>query len=255
MQANYHTHTFRCRHASGTEREYIEAAIKNDIKVLGFSDHSPYLFPDGYYSDFRMLPSETEGYISVLNKLKIEYKNDIQILIGFEAEYYPDYFNPLLDFLSKFPYDYLLLGQHFLENEITGLYTGAETKSESRLKQYVEQTTEGLRTGKFLYFAHPDIFNFTGDPQIYRHYIKKLCLCAKELDIPLEINLLGLKEDRSYPRYDFFKIAAETGNKIVLGCDAHNPENVGEKNVLIKAGKFTGRLGINPEAILPVMSR
>jgi len=28
MFANYHTHTSRCHHAKGTEREYIEAAIK-----------------------------------------------------------------------------------------------------------------------------------------------------------------------------------------------------------------------------------
>ena len=28
MYANYHTHTKRCRHAAGEDREYVEAAIK-----------------------------------------------------------------------------------------------------------------------------------------------------------------------------------------------------------------------------------
>ena len=28
VYANYHTHTFRCHHANGTEREYIEQAIE-----------------------------------------------------------------------------------------------------------------------------------------------------------------------------------------------------------------------------------
>ena len=28
MIANYHTHTWRCRHADGTEREYVETAIE-----------------------------------------------------------------------------------------------------------------------------------------------------------------------------------------------------------------------------------
>ena len=48
MIANYHTHTWRCRHADGTEREYVERAIEGGLKILGFSDHSPYPFPDGY---------------------------------------------------------------------------------------------------------------------------------------------------------------------------------------------------------------
>lgn len=41
MLANYHTHTFRCRHALGEDREYIEHAIDGGLKVLGFSDHCP----------------------------------------------------------------------------------------------------------------------------------------------------------------------------------------------------------------------
>ena len=28
LKANYHTHTYRCQHAYGSEREYIEAAIR-----------------------------------------------------------------------------------------------------------------------------------------------------------------------------------------------------------------------------------
>lgn len=50
MLCNYHTHTFRNRHSSGTEREYIEAAIGCGIRTLGFSEHAPYRYPDGYSS-------------------------------------------------------------------------------------------------------------------------------------------------------------------------------------------------------------
>ncbi|MBQ9116919.1 MAG: hypothetical protein IJY04_07835, partial [Clostridia bacterium] len=64
MTRNYHTHTFRCGHASGTEREYIEKAIAEGLTVLGFSDHSPYWFPDGYYSTHRMAPNEVEDYVN-----------------------------------------------------------------------------------------------------------------------------------------------------------------------------------------------
>ena len=36
MYANYHTHTKRCQHAVGEDREYVEAAIAAGIQVLGF---------------------------------------------------------------------------------------------------------------------------------------------------------------------------------------------------------------------------
>ena len=48
MLANFHTHTYRCHHASGTDREYVESAIRAGVKVLGFADHSPYWFPGDY---------------------------------------------------------------------------------------------------------------------------------------------------------------------------------------------------------------
>ena len=36
MRYNLHTHTKRCNHAQGEDREYVEAAIKAGIKTLGF---------------------------------------------------------------------------------------------------------------------------------------------------------------------------------------------------------------------------
>ena len=39
MLANYHTHTYRCNHASGNDEEYVKKAIAENVKILGsFSD-------------------------------------------------------------------------------------------------------------------------------------------------------------------------------------------------------------------------
>ena len=46
MIANYHTHTWRCLHAAGTEREYVENAIKGGYKILGFSEDECMAFGD-----------------------------------------------------------------------------------------------------------------------------------------------------------------------------------------------------------------
>lgn len=45
MFANYHTHTSRCQHATGEEKAYVEQAIQNGMKILGFSDHCRGSFP------------------------------------------------------------------------------------------------------------------------------------------------------------------------------------------------------------------
>lgn len=74
---NLHTHTYRCHHASGKDEEYVIKAIENGYDLIGFSDHAPYLFPNGYVSSFRMLPSEAEGYAKSINSLKEKYKGKL----------------------------------------------------------------------------------------------------------------------------------------------------------------------------------
>ena len=38
---------------------------------------------------------------------------------------------------------------------------------------------------------------------------------------PLEFNLLGYRTHRHYPCDDFFKIAKDVGNRVIIGTDAH----------------------------------
>ena len=63
MIANYHTHTPLCRHAKGSVMEYAQAACDAGLTILGFSDHTPYCFPEGYYSHMRMYPDQLSGYV------------------------------------------------------------------------------------------------------------------------------------------------------------------------------------------------
>ena len=74
---NYHTHTYRCRHAGGTDRDYVEAAIAAGLTTLGFSDHSPMVFTTDHKSSFRMSLEETPGYFESLLQLREEYKDRI----------------------------------------------------------------------------------------------------------------------------------------------------------------------------------
>ena len=245
MKTNYHTHTVRCNHASGNEREYIEKAIERGLDTIGFSDHSPYFFDGDHYSNFRMKREQVEEYVSTLASLREEYKDKIKILIGYEAEYYPKYFSKFIDFIDGYGYDYLILGQHVLGNEDSHS-SAVATDKEEHLARYVDQTAEGLASGKFLYFAHPDIINYTGDEHIYRKHITRLCENAKALGVPLEINMLGILDKRHYPSDRFFEIVAEVGNDTVIGCDAHWPDAVAEQTALEGANELAKRYGLKP---------
>ncbi len=246
MLVNLHTHTPRCNHAKGTEREYIERAIEGGFHTLGFSDHAPMPFDGGYYSNFRMRPEQFDDYMTTLIDLREEYKRDIRLLIGLEAEYYPRYFNRLIDMVSPYPLDYLILGQHFIGNEHDATYSGNPLNTEAELARYVDQTAEGLATGRFTYFAHPDLIRFLGADAVYEKHMRRLCENAKALDIPLEINLLGVHTHRAYPCERFFRIAAEVGNTIVLGSDAHSPHDTFRPETIEQAHAFARNLGLNP---------
>ncbi len=226
MLANYHSHTVRCNHASGTEREYIESAIKNGFKILGFSDHVPQPYPAGFDSHIRMKMSAVENYTDTLVKLRDEYKKDIDIKIGYEVEYTHKYFDKLILHLRQYPLDYIIQGQHFVPDEFTGFYSGAMTEDEENVAAYADLTIEGMETGCFSYLAHPDLINYVGPDEIFNKHMKRVVHTAIKLNIPLEVNMLGFSTGRNYPCDRFFSMAAEMGASFVIGCDAHNPIDV-----------------------------
>lgn len=224
IKANFHMHTPRCGHAQGSEREYIESAIKNGYKVIGFSDHTPQPYPDGIVSGMRMGMDELDNYIGVIKELSKEYEKDIKIYIGLEVEYYPNCWNKLLVELRKRDIDYIIMGQHHVKEEFGGFYSGAPTDDIQKVKDYVDVVIEGLKTGEFIYLAHPDLINYTGPDDLYINEMTRLCRFTKENDIPLEVNMLGFETNRNYPCDRFFKLASDMGNTFVIGCDAHSPE-------------------------------
>ena len=88
MIANYHTHTKRCQHAIGEDREYVERAIAEGLMVLGFSDHGPMPYKN-YASYYKMTPEELPEYVGSVISLKKEFEDKIKIHLGLEVEYYP----------------------------------------------------------------------------------------------------------------------------------------------------------------------
>ena len=255
MIANYHTHTTRCNHATGTEEEYVQSALERGLEILGFSDHTPYTFPEWHDSWFRMKLSQLDGYCDTILSLQKAYAGKIELPLGLELEYYPAYLPELLPILRDRPVEYLLLGQHFVENEVNAHYSGKATADVDILKTYCAQSAEAMQTGLFTYFAHPDLINFRGEDSIYRQHMRLLCTEAKSCGIPLEINLLGIQKNRHYPDIRFWEIAAEENCPVILGCDAHNSWELTDLKPEQEALAMVEQLGLkllNKASLVPI---
>ena len=96
MKMNLHTHTWRCGHALKWEEDYVKTAIEEGFDILGFADHTPQFFPGDYYSNFRMRPELLRGYCNTVRELAKKYRDQIQIPLGLEVEYYPSLLPQLL---------------------------------------------------------------------------------------------------------------------------------------------------------------
>ena len=246
MLANYHTHTYRCNHASGRDRDFVTAAIREGLTDLGFADHGPYIYPvNDYYEGSKMRMDEVEGYFKSILNLRKQYADKIRIHIGFETEYYESCFDNTLSALQKYPLDYLILGQHRIGDYASQLVF-TPTESESDLTQYVDTVIKAISTEKFSYIAHPDAINFIGDDDAFYTQMKRLCVAAKEYDVPLEINMLGAATGRNYPCERFFKIVAEVGNEVIIGCDAHSPNGIVNNAGYEKCMAILKKYGITP---------
>lgn len=73
---------------------------------------------------------------------------------------------------------------------------------------------------------------YTGSDKIYQREMKRLCEAMKQMNIPLEYNLLGLAIHRNYPEERFWQIVRNTGNSVIFGVDAHRPEQFADRQTL-----------------------
>lgn len=236
-KVNYHTHTRLCRHAGGTEEDYVKRAAAEKLDILGFSDHAPY--PDGRYG-LRMDYAELKPHLKRIGELKAEYAGRLEIRTGLEIEYDRQdsaYYETLL---GEMGVEYLLLGQHFFKNgdgERMNTFLLEESRNTENLLYYAESVVEAMQSGYFKAIAHPDVF-FINDLPIDRN-CERACEMivegAADAKAVLEFNANGIRRGKRsyadgarwpYPHRMFWELAAQARITAVISSDCHNPENL-----------------------------
>lgn len=243
MVNNYHTHTYRCLHAIGSDEDYVKCAIQAGMKQLGFSDHTPWHYDSSFQPTMRMDKSQLDDYVKSISLLKEKYKDQIDILIGLECEYFEKYMPWLKQILQSYPIDYIILGNHYYQSDETRIYFGSPL-NKSYLKSYVDHCIKAIDSGLYSYIAHPDLANFDSKDPFYLQEMRRLCQYAKKHNMPLEFNLLGFSTGRHYPNKDFWQIASHYQNKVIIGFDAHSPDSLLNQDVYQQALHYLSSLNV-----------
>ena len=228
MLVDLHNHTPLCNHAEGTVEEYVQAAISSKTKFFGFSDHAPMDFDPKY----RMKFEEMKEYEKSVLQVKEQYKDKIEILLGYEVDYLPNHMDSRV---LNADVDYLIGSVHFLEGwgfdnpEFIGEW---ESQDKDEIWQkYFDTIEEMAKSRLFQIVGHFDlikIFKFMPKGNISRMAHDAL-LAIKEADMVLELNVAGFRKDvkESYPSASLLRDAYKLGIPITFASDAHKPEQVG----------------------------
>jgi histidinol-phosphatase (PHP family) len=235
--ANWHTHTMRCKHAAGDVEDYCRAACGAGLEVLGFSDHMP--LPDGRWADVRMTPGELPGYRQAIAEAAGRFPA-LRLHAGLECEYLPElggYYREEL--LGRQGMSYLVGAIHWFP--CRGGWPSAHSRDTANdpgaLAAYARHLLDLIAAGLFAFVAHPDGFAMFYDcwDAETAAISRDIAQAARDAGIPLEINAYGLRKPwlataegsrPVYPWTPFWEVVADCGAPVMVNSDAHRPEDV-----------------------------
>ena len=222
MQANYHTHTRWCKHATGEIEDYIEAAIGAGLKELAITERVPHKYNLG---PRRIQWEGFDAYNEALEAAIHKYHADIRVIKGFECEYYPESLDAYCMFKERYGYKLLILGQH--RSGKNREYDNFAVKSVKEMQIYADEVCAGLETGLFTFLAHPELA-LQGYPHVWdkecERVMRQIYTVCESKNIPVEINANGFWDHRAYPSRDALILSKDYKLRYLINSDAHRPD-------------------------------
>lgn len=233
MLVDYHTHHYRCGHASGTLADVVECAIERGLSEIGLSDHSPiFHFDEPHpFPKTAMHPDEFPNYVREMAEVRDQYKDRIQVRLGVESDYILGWDDFYRDLWAKYPLDYVIGSVHWLERWNVFWTELPEGKDAERIyHEYFESVQAAAQSGIFDILGHLDV------PKTSSHMTGELTPLVRETleviadsGVAIELNTSGWRKPVGdcYPSREILGYAAKLGIPVTLGSDAHSPELVG----------------------------
>ncbi len=247
MKFDLHTHHERCGHADGNIEDYIQAAIDANMKAIGISDHSPYFHheSDHPFSNITMARSDFGNYIKEVLELKEKYKNQIEVLLGIESDFFPDHAAVYRQYYKDVPFDYLIGSVHYVDG--VSIFNKNRWKKMNEAEKiqtkeaYYDLIAQSAKSGMFDILGHIDAMKayypeFSQIPA--QAAIERALRTIADCGTAIEINTSGRMKlvGGWYPSDEILEKAYHFGVQVTFGSDSHVPERVGEdfENVAAK---------------------
>ncbi|HBR15870.1 MAG TPA: histidinol-phosphatase [Candidatus Omnitrophica bacterium] len=231
---DYHMHTPLCGHAIGDPSEYAQQAIKLGFAEIGFSDHAPLVSHED--PTITMSVQQLPDYHKMCEEVRRNYKSQLGIKIGIEADYIPGYEEKTRAILNGYPYDYVIGSVHYIRHwgfdnpEERQEWETRDVNAVYRL--YFQLLRQSAQSGMYNIMAHVDLVKKFGHRSSIdlSDEVRKTAEVFRNQGVAIEINTSGLRKpvQEIYPSLWNLKIYREAGVALTFGSDAHRPEEVGK---------------------------
>ena len=247
IKANYHTHSTWCD-GKDSPRKMIQAAIAKGFKEIGFSSHA--MLPESNPA-WGMAAEKAQRYLREIRSLGEEFKDQIRVRCGVEADYIPGGANPdRATYAAIFP-DYIIGSVHWVlaedgtrvavdntpEELSEGIKNHFGDSAEAFVRAYYRQVREMIEKFDFEIVGHLDLvrkFNakhpyFDERADWYREEIGKTAAVVAKCGKIAEVNTGAVARgwlDDAYPSEEFRTMLREKGVKFILSSDAHSAEQL-----------------------------
>ena len=231
--ADYHTHTYFSSDSNTEPEAQIQSALKKGLSYLCFTDHEDmdYCYPDEFQLD---LPS----YTASMEKLRNRYQNQIQLGIGIEIGLQPHLSQKLSDFVSGYPFDFIIGSSHMVQHMdpyFPEFWNGRSQKD--CILAYYEDTLKNIQQFDcFDVYGHIDyIIRYRPDKTQPYHYLDYSDILDEILKTliqkgkGIECNTAGFKYGLNQPNPERALLTRykELGGEILtIGSDAHKPMHI-----------------------------
>lgn len=245
MRTNYHTHSTFCD-GRDTPEQIVKEAVAKGFGSIGFSGHSLYPFAAGWH----IKPDDFQRYAQEIRRLKEAYRDRIEILCGFEADYLPPLSMPQKSLYRELEADYLIGSVHYLTTEqgwLTvdgpvrevehGIRTLFHGDGRRLVQEYFSRQREMLGCCDMDIIGHIDVIRvrngtlrfFDESDAWYKSEIKATAEAAKRAGVIVEINTGGIARgtlDDTYPSAEFLSELCRLGVPITISSDAHSAKDL-----------------------------
>ncbi len=255
MLGSYHNHPGYCD-GSGTIDAYIEAARAAGLGAVGFSSHAPVPFP----CTWTMTLERFARYRADVRAAQERWRGRFPVWFGVEL----DYLDPALapegqDFqrreILEAALDYAVVSLHFVGRDPEGHPWAVDESAESFARQVQDVYCGDVRRlvtdyywsleklvawagtlGIPVVIGHLDKVKqwnvgeqyFSESDEWYRALVERVLEACREFGVPIELNTSGLRRAIAapYPSEWILARCQALGVPVVIGADAHRPEDV-----------------------------